>query len=209
MFTESKIAVFEKVTFEEFLKAFGNLYGFESDQITDEAKLMLEDIWKKIELPTRSTVGSAGYDFKCPFGFHLKPGDNIVIPTGIKVKISGDWFLGLYPRSGMGSKYRFMLANTVGIIDSDYYNNPGNEGHIMAKISYDTIKLSTKLALYRDKEGKACTESFNEVILNPTYSVYEFKQGDKFLQGILQPFGKTINDVSNDSRFGGMGSTGA
>lgn len=58
------------------------------------------------------------------------------MPTGIRVKIDDGWVLQCYPRSGLGFKYRMQLDNTVGIIDSDYYNSD-NEGHIMAKLTND------------------------------------------------------------------------
>ena len=61
--------------------------------------------------------------------FELKPGETIKIPTGIRVKINDGWVLKLYPRSGLGFKFRVQMNNTVGIIDSDYYNSD-NEGHI-------------------------------------------------------------------------------
>lgn len=89
--------------------------------------------WSEIKLPKRATTGSAGYDFYAPFDFTLRPGESIKIPTGIRCKIKGNWVLKLYPRSGHGFKYLVKLANTVGIIDSDYYNSD-NEGHIMVKL---------------------------------------------------------------------------
>lgn len=87
----------------------------------------------KIVLPRRATSGSAGYDFYSPVAFELKPGEEIKIPTGVRCAILDGWYLGIYPRSGLGFKYRCGLANTVGIIDSDYYFSD-NEGHIMVKV---------------------------------------------------------------------------
>ena len=73
-----------------------------------------------IPLPRRATAGSAGYDFICPADVTLQPGDAITIATGI-------------PRSGLGFKHQVRLANTVGVIDSDYFR-AANEGHIMVRI---------------------------------------------------------------------------
>ena len=86
------------------------------------------------------------------------------------------WLLALLPRSGLGFKNGFRLANTVGIIDSDY-SNADNEGHIMAK-----VLASKPLALHK---------------------------GDRFLQGILIPYGLAGEEVMNfAARTGGFGSTG-
>lgn len=94
---------------------------------------VLPEIYDSIELPTRGTALSAGYDFKAPFGFELEPGEVITIPTGICVVLDPDKFLAIYPRSGLGFKYRARLSNTVGIIDADYCQSD-NEGHIMVKL---------------------------------------------------------------------------
>lgn len=87
-----------------------------------------------IILPKRATSGSAGYDFFAPFDFTLNAGQTIKIPTGIRVKIDEGWVLKIYPRSSLGFKYRLTLNNTVGIIDSDYFN-ADNEGHIFIKMT--------------------------------------------------------------------------
>lgn len=89
---------------------------------------------ENVKLPERATAGSAGYDFFAPFSFTLAPAESIKIPTGVRVKIENGWFLAIYPRSGLGFKYRLQLDNTVGIIDADYYNSD-NEGHIMIKMT--------------------------------------------------------------------------
>ncbi|MCB6314277.1 hypothetical protein LI253_18730, partial [Gordonibacter pamelaeae] len=68
-----------------------------------------------------------------PIDFILKPHETIKIPTGIRVSINDGWVLAIFPRSGLGFKYRLQLNNTVGIIDSDYFNSD-NEGHIFIKI---------------------------------------------------------------------------
>jgi dUTP pyrophosphatase len=83
-------------------------------------------------LPRRATQGSAGYDFFAPETVIL-PG---TIKTGIRAKIEPGWVLCLFPRSGLGFKFGVKLVNTVGVIDSDYYN-ADNEGHIIIKLSSD------------------------------------------------------------------------
>lgn len=98
--------------------------------------------YENITLPKRATIGSAGYDFFTPFSFILKPNETIKIPTGVRVKIDNGYVLSIYPRSSLGFKYRLQLDNTVGIIDSDYYNAK-NEGHIMIKITNNSDKELT------------------------------------------------------------------
>lgn len=96
--------------------------------------------YSSIKIPRRATYESAGYDFYTPFSFTLQPGESVKIPTGIRILIEGvDAFLALFPRSGLGSKYRLQLNNTVGIIDKDYYYS-SNEGHIYTTITNDGNK---------------------------------------------------------------------
>ena len=108
----------------------------------------------------------------------MAPGETIKIPTGIRAKMEIDWVLKLYPRSGLGFKYRLQLNNTVGIIDSDYYYSD-NEGHIFAKITNDS------------NEGKDVT----------------VQKGTGFMQGIFIQYGITMDDDTEDVRNGGFGST--
>ena len=162
-----RIAKFEKVSLEQF----------KSDWEFPE-KGGAAEIYEKIKLPKRATSGSAGYDFYAPFDIILAPGETIKIPTGIRVKIDDGWVLKLYPRSGLGFKYRIQMNNTVGIIDSDYYLSD-NEGHIFCKITNDS------------NEGKTMTLS----------------AGDGFCQGIFVEYGITVDDDVSDIRNGGFGST--
>ena len=165
-----KIAKFEKVSFEEFEKGFKDCFP--------ECQSECENVYEQIKLPKRATSGSAGYDFFAPVTFTLKPGETIKIPTGIRVKMEEDFVLKLYPRSGLGFKYRLQLNNTVGIIDSDYYNSD-NEGHIFSKITNDS------------NEGKEMT----------------VEAGTGFMQGIFLEYGITVDDDAVEIRNGGFGST--
>lgn len=160
-----KIAQFEKVSLAQFL---------------DGCKRPdAEEIYAEIALPRRATTGSAGYDFFAPFDIDLNAGETAKIPTGIRVKIDEGWLLSLYPRSGLGFKFRLQLDNTVGIIDSDYYFSD-NEGHIFAKITNDS------------RENKAL----------------HISAGAGFMQGIFTEYGITVDDDATEIRNGGFGSTG-
>jgi len=162
-----RIARFEIVSFEQFKSSFDDLS-------VDEIK----KIYDALKLPKRATKGSAGYDFYAPFDINLEPGRTIKIPTGIRAYMENNYVLKLYPRSGLGFKYRLQLNNTVGIIDADYYYSD-NEGHIFAKITNDS----------------------NE---NKTVSI---KAGEGFMQGIFIEYGITFDDDTTDIRNGGFGST--
>lgn len=172
-----KVAKFEKVSYGIFEKTMRD-YAKETNQVIEDT--MIREIYDAIKLPNRATAGSAGYDFHAPVEFTLKPNETIKIPTGIRCKMEPGWVLKLYPRSGLGFKYRLQLNNTVGIIDSDYFF-PDNEGHIMAKITNAS------------NEGKAV----------------EIKAGDGFMQGIFLEYGITVDDDATGIRNGGFGSTGA
>ena len=89
--------------------------------------------YESIILPRRATAGSAGFDFYSPYDFALEPGEEIIIDTGIRARIDAGWVLVILPRSGSGFKYGVRLANTAGVIDSDYFN-ADNEGHIKIKL---------------------------------------------------------------------------
>lgn len=166
-----RIAKFYKVSYEQFKEGFLDSFGAGNDGI-------IRKIYDDIKLPERATKGSAGYDFFAPVDIVLNPGETVKIPTGIRVEMNPDWVLKLYPRSGLGFKYRLQLNNTVGIIDSDYFYSD-NEGHIFSKITNDT------------NEGKTVTIS----------------AGTGFMQGIFLEYGITENDDVKDVRNGGFGST--
>ena len=135
--------------------------------------------YEDIIIPKRSTKFSAGSDFYMPYDLTVKKNEVVLIPTGIKAKLNSDEFLGIYIRSSLGFKYNLRMCNQVGIIDSDYYNNPSNEVHIFVKLK---------------------NEGNNDIIL---------KKYDRYVQGIIQKYyivdhEKEIEDIW----VGGMGSSG-
>lgn len=166
-----RIAKFEKVSVSQFEEAWRDTFGS-----AEERKL--REIYDAVKLPKRATAGSAGYDFFAPVSLTLAPGETIKIPTGIRVWMEPEWVLKCYPRSGLGFKYRLQLNNTVGIIDSDYYDSD-NEGHIFVKLTNDS------------NEGKTV----------------EIHAGDGFMQGIFVEYGITLDDDVTEARNGGFGST--
>ena len=159
-----KIARFEKVSLDRF--------------ILDSNGVATATEYATVMLPKRVTKGSAGYDFYSPIDFTLNPGETIKIATGIRAYMEEGWVLKIYPRSGLGFKYRLGLNNTVGIIDQDYYFSD-NEGHIQIKMTNAS------------NEGKSLS----------------IKAGEAFAQGIFLEYGLTYDDDATEERNGGFGST--
>ena len=153
---------FEKISFEQF-----------SNDISDD-----KELYDSFLLPKRSTKNSGGYDFKALTSFTLKKGERKKIPLGVKVKLENDEVLMIVVRSSMGFKYNIRLCNQVGIIDSDYYNNSSNEGHIWICLQ---------------NEGE---EDFS------------ISKGDNICQGIFVKYLTVDNEEDIDNlRNGGFGST--
>ena len=147
-------------------------------QYGNEANINKKAEYDCIKLPKRATKCSAGYDFFAPCDFTLNPTETIKIATGIKAQLDDDKYLALYPRSSLGFKYRLQLDNSVGVVDSDYFNNESNEGHIFVKMT------------------NCGTRSLN------------VKQGEAFAQAIVSQYFKTIDDDVDIERVGGIGSSG-
>lgn len=136
-----RIAKFSKVSFEQYLNDFKNLFPYTALS-DDEIHAEYDDI----KLPIRSTSGSAGYDFFAPHSLSLEPYRNTFFPSGIRCEIEDGWVLQLYPKSGLGVNFGTRLLNTVGIIDGDYAFSQ-NEGHIL-------IGLSAREPLYLESGSK-------------------------------------------------------
>lgn len=166
-----RIAKFHKVSMQQFEKDW-------SAAFPEVTATEIQRIYEELRLPVRATRGSAGYDFFAPAAFTLKPRETLKIPTGIRAEIQEGWVLQLFPRSSLGFTYRLQFNNTVGIIDSDYFESD-NEGHIFIKM----MNAST--------EGK----------------IVQLHAGDGFAQGIFLPFGICEDDDVQKQRNGGFGST--
>lgn len=152
----------EKISFKQF----------EKDISSDK------ELYDKIELPKRSTNHSAGYDIRSAIDTVIKPGESKIIKTGIKVSMNTNEVFYLYIRSSLGFKYDITLSNSVGVIDSDYYNNEDNEGHI-----------NVKLINHGDKD-------------------FEVHFGDRIAQGVFMKYLTVDDEEKIDKkRTGGMGST--
>lgn len=153
---------FEKISFEQFKK-----------DVIDDKKL-----YNNYDLPKRSTEKSAGYDIKSLENVSIKPGESKKIKTGIKASMYSDEVLYLYIRSSLGFKYDISLSNSTGVVDSDYYNNESNEGHIVLKL------------------------------INHGTEDFEIKIGDRIAQGVFMKYLSVEDEEKiNIKRTGGIGST--
>ena len=134
-----------------------------------------------INLPVRKTKSSAGYDIEAAedciipsFKKGMKP---TLVKTGLKAYMMEDEVLILANRSSNPGKRGLILANSIGVVDSDYYGNPDNDGHIM-------------FAFFNIKDEDV-----------------EIKKGDAIGQGIFQKFFTVDEDLAEGERMGGFGST--
>ncbi len=134
-----------------------------------------------INLPVRKTKNSAGYDIEaaedCVVPSFRKGDKPILVKTGIKAYMEEDEVLILANRSSNPGKKGLILANSIGVVDSDYYGNSDNDGHIM-------------FAFYNIKDEDI-----------------QIKKGDAIGQAIFQKYLTVDNDIAKGERTGGFGST--
>ena len=136
---------------------------------------------KNINLPVRKTKFAAGYDIEAAedivvpsFKKGMAP---TLIPTGVKAYMEDDEVLYLYNRSSNPKKKGLILANSVGVVDKDYYGNPDNDGHIM-------------FAFFNIKDEDIT-----------------IKKGEAIGQGVFAKYLVTDDDIAGGDRTGGFGST--
>jgi dUTP pyrophosphatase len=170
---------FEVVSLSQWLKDAWKI-NLEKFQLEKDQELKDEILrsYEEIKTPLRATSLSAGYDVFTTEDIFLPPGEDVKIPLGWKAYMLPDEKLVFHPRSGLGFKY-LRLANTTGVVDSDYYNNEGNEGHCWIKIRNEgttTIEL---------EKGTAIAQCI--------FEKYLLADGDSF---------------TGQTRLGGFGSTG-
>lgn len=150
---------------------------FEKVSIDEFSKYYDKKLYEEYDLPKRMTRHSAGYDFLAIEGFTIKPGEIKKIPTGYKATFGNDEMLMIFVRSSMGFKYNVRMTNQVGIIESDYYNNIDNEGHMFVSLQNEG-----------DRD-------------------FVVKKGEGYAQGIFTKFLICDDDITTNERQGGLGST--
>lgn len=141
-------------------------------------EVVKEDMRKtngEITLPTRGTSKAMAYDFYSNVNYEVYPNQVVKIWTDVKAYMQSNEGLILNVRSSMGGK--FMLANSQGWIDSDYFSNESNDGNI------------------------------GVFLLNISNEVQEIKKGDRIAQGMFINYLVADNGNTNNERVGGFGST--
>lgn len=133
---------------------------------------------KQVTLPIRATAYSAGYDIFSNEKAMIPPSGQHIFRTGVKAYMQQDEHFAIHIRSSLAFKKHLRIMNCTGIIDSDYYNNPDNEGHILVGIK---------------NEGPESVE---------------IKRGDKIAQGIFLKYLLADGDQQQSVRSGGVGSSG-
>ena len=165
---------FEKVSFEQFA--------------ADMEKWMPELSWEmyevyydSVKLPKRQTKGSAGYDIVSPMRLILEPGQQAVIPSGIRAVFSEEeletWHLEVFIRSSLAIKRGLNIINQVEIIDADYFKGE-NGGDILLALK------------------------------NTSRKIIDIAPEERICQGIFKIHGLTSDDDAEGHRSGGVGSTG-
>ena len=128
-------------------------------------------------LPTRGTKHAAGYDFYSKEEITLKPNEKHVFWSDVKSYMQVDEVLLIDVRSSIGIKKDLQLGNTIGVIDSDYYENPDNDGNIAI-----------------------CLRNVTDV--DRTIAI-----GERIAQGIFVNYLEADNIISEQERKSGLGST--
>lgn len=130
-----------------------------------------------IQLPTRGSKTSAGYDFYLPHDIIIEPNQKVLVWSDVKAHMGRCEVLMMYVRSSIGIKKGLMLSNTTGVIDSDYYSNESNDGNIgIALYNYSNLPV-------------------------------ELKKGERICQGVFVNFLEADNGNTDQKRGGGIGST--
>ncbi len=138
-----------------------------------------EQTYLRIKIPQRATSKSAGYDLSAAIPVKIEPYETKLVPTGLKVQMEDNDVFLITVRSSIGIKRHMMLANNVGVIDADYYNNADNEGHIWIALT------------------------------NLGDTTQEFEAGDRIAQGIFVGYKTLDEETVTDKvRESGIGSTG-
>lgn len=189
LFSNEEIIITSKNEMEQFFTLDGWSFYPDMCELVEDNKLkrgfeIVNEEFRKhpnveIQLPTRGSKISAGYDFYLPYDLILQPGEKTCVWSDVKAYMQEGEVLMLHVRSSIGIKKGLMLSNITGVIDADYYNNPNNDGNI-------------GIALY-----------------NYSNETVELKHGERICQGVFIPFLVADNGNTDKERVGGIGSTGA
>lgn len=182
----------------------------------------------EVALPLRATKTSAGYDFFATEDFSIKPQEKHLMWTDVKCQMEEGDVLLLDVRSSLGVKSDLMMANTIGVVDADYYSNSNNDGNI--GICLRNLKPAVEFEGYvygnietsvAEREGQIILgHSTDEGVVKrlmelpiPFFrnltdeNTVHIKKGERVCQGIIVNFQSAVNCNSEEERQGGFGST--
>lgn len=156
------------------------------------------------KLPTCATTASCGYDFYMPHDCDIKPGETVKVYTGVKAYMQDGEGLILLPRSSTG-KLNVKLANTIGLGEADFYDNPQNEGEyvVMLRNENPAIKIDGTIIVttpYGHLTIPKVIDATNE-------NTIHLHKGDRVIQGMFIKTLRAYNGNTNNTRIGGIGST--
>ena len=158
-------------------------------------------------LPLRATRTSAGYDFFATCDLSIRPGETGRFITDVKAYMGPNEMLMLVVRSSAGIRRGLMAANTIGIVDSDYFDNPDNEGnlHIVLRNLLPAMALEGQRSVTLSDGTQLEVPIIRDLSEENTVHI---KKGERVVQGIFVPVLPSDNCNSNEQRMGGFGSTG-
>lgn len=185
---------FIKQIFMDLYNAISEIKGIPNAIIDIPIELCHTDA----RIPVYANPTDSGMDLYALDDIVIKPGETVLIPTGLKVAIPVGYELQVRPKSGRALKTKLRVANTPGTIDAGYRDEIG--------VIIDNIEAPIK-HIYTDGNG---------LVLGIDYgSSFTIGKGEKFAQLVLCQIAhcsfqqvQRVSDISNDGRKGGFGSTG-
>ena len=165
---------------------------------------------KDIKLPIRATKGSSGYDFYATEDLVIPPGEKVFFLPDVKAYMQQDECLLIDIRSSIGHENDLILTTTIGNIDSDFYNNPKNEGNIgiglrNLKKEFELVNTPKPIEASEDGEFLGIIPIIKDLRKENTVVI---KAGERVAQGIFIKYLTIDNDKpKSEFRTGGYGST--
>lgn len=153
------------------------------------------------KIPTYAHVGDGALDLYAPADYTINPGETIVIPCDIKVALPYGYAFLIHPRSGLSAKSKLRVANSIGLVDSQY---KGNIGVIIENVDAPIKDITYEF----DESGRPVITS---ILHGKSYTI---SKGERFAQMRLVEvptasfFQVESVDGMGDDRGGGFGSSG-
>jgi dUTP pyrophosphatase len=165
--------------------------------ITMSVEIYIEICREGATLPAYANPGDAGMDVCAAEDVYIKPGETVIIPTGLKMAIPEGYEIQVRPRSGISYKTPLRISNSPGTIDSGYRDELG----IIMSNTSEVLNSSAETLLSIDEKGN-------------NKGTYKISKGDRVAQIVLQVVPRmkftvvdSVKEIGTD-RGGGFGSTG-